>query len=262
MTEMSGFQVGEQGPQYYETCVKRFMKPFVDALVAAGVRNSETILDVACGTGFATRAASEKVGPAGRVVGSDINLNMLALAQSVPHGEKVSWQQASALELPFEDSEFDAVICQQGVQFFPDTAAGLQEMARVSGQRVTVTAFSGLNESPYFGAAWDMLTRDCGTDPSEYASVFSERDEVAGWFASAGLTLTRIELVEAVVTLPPVVDYLPAHLRAVPFAAKFFELDEAAQQEAVRYVDQQLSEYRTKDGLRVPFRSYLASTIA
>jgi ubiquinone/menaquinone biosynthesis C-methylase UbiE len=261
MTEMSGFQVGEQGPQYYETCVKRFMEPFVDALVVAGVRNSETILDVACGTGFATRAASEKVGPAGRVVGSDINLNMLALAQSVPHGENVSWQQASALELPFEDNEFDAVICQQGVQFFPDIAVGLREMARVSGQRVTLTAFSGLKESPYFATAWDMLTRHCGTDPSDYAATFCERDEVAGWFASAGLTLTRSELVEAVVTLPPLADYLPEHLRAVPFAEEFFNLDEAAQEEAVRYVDQQLSDYRTKEGLQVPFRSYLASTI-
>lgn len=260
MTEISGFQVAEQGPQYYETCVKRFMEPFVDALVAAGVRTSETILDVACGTGFATRAASERVGPSGRVVGSDLNLNMLAMAQAVPHRENVSWQQASALQLPFDDNEFDAVICQQGVQFFPDVAAGLREMARVSGDRVTLTAFSGLKESPYLAAAWDMLTRHCGTDPSDYAPAFRERNEVAGWFASAGLTLTKCELVEAVVTLPPLADYLPEHLRAVPFAENFFKLEEPAQKEAVRYVGQQLSDYRTKNGLQVPFRSYLAST--
>ena len=195
------------------------------------------------------------------MVGSDLNLHMLAVAQSVPHGENVSWQQASALELPFDANEFDAVICQQGVQFFPDVAAGLQEMARVSGQGVTVTAFSGLNESPYFAAAWEMLTRHCGTDPSEYVSGFSEHDEVAGWFAAAELNSTSIELVEAVVSLPPIVDYLPKHLRTIPFVGNFFNLDEAAQEEAVRYVDQELSDYRTEGRLQVPFRSYLATTI-
>ena len=261
MSETSGFQVDEQGPRYYETYVTYFMEPFVDALVTAGVRTGQTVLDVACGTGFATRAASEKVGPAGRVVGSDVNPNMLAMAQSVPHGKNVSWEQASALELPFDDNAFDTVICQQGVQFFPDIAAGLREMARVSRQRVTVTAWSALKELPYLATAWDMLTRHCGTDPSDYASGFSERDEVAGWFAAADLSLTSIELVEAVVPLPPIIDYLPKHLRTIPFAGNFFNLDQAAQEEAVRTVDQKLSDYRTEEGLQVPFRSYLATTI-
>lgn len=261
MTDMSGFQVDEQGPQYYEKTAACFMAPLVDALVTAGVRTGETVLDVACGTGFATRAASEKVGPAGRVVGSDLNPNMLAMAQSVSHGDNVSWKQASALELPFDDNEFDSVICQQGVQFFPDIAAGLREMARVSGRRVTVTAFSPLKDSPYFATAWDMLTRHCGTDPSEYAAAFCEYDEVVGWFAAAELTLASVELVEAVVPLPPMADYLPDHLTAVPFAAKFFKLDDTAQREAVRYVEQRLRDYQTDDGLRVPFRSYLATTI-
>lgn len=261
MSEKSGFQVDDQGPRYYESYVTYFMEPFVDGLVTAGVRSGETVLDVACGTGFATRAASEKVGPAGRVVGSDLNQNMLAMAQSVPHGENVSWEQASALELPFDDNEFDAVICQQGVQFFPDAAVGLREMARVSKRGVTITAWSALKESPYLATAWDMLTRHCGTDPSEYASGFSEHDEVARWFAAAELTLTSIELVEAVVSLPPIVDYLPKHLRTIPFVGNFFNLDEGAQEEAVRYVDQGLKDYRTEEGLQVPFRSYMATTI-
>lgn len=261
MSETSGFQVDKQSPQYYEKFAAYFMEPFVNALVTTGVRTGETVLDVACGTGFATRAASEKAGGTGRVIGSDLNPSMLAMAQAVPHGDNISWEQASALNLPFDDNAFDAVICQQGLQFFPDIAAGLREMARVSGQRVTVSVFSALKDSPYFATAWDMLTRHCGTDPSEYAPAFRERDEIAGWFEAAGLTLARIELVEAVVPLPPMADYLPDHLRAVPFAEKFFNLDEAAQAEAVRSVDQGLSDYQTAEGLRVPFRSYLATTI-
>jgi len=134
-------------------------------------------------------------------------------------------------------------------------------MARVSGQRITVTVFSDWKSSPYFATAWDMLTRHCGTDPREYAPAFRERDEVVGWFEAADLTLTRIELIEAIVSLPPMADYLPDHLRAVPFAEKFFKLDDTAQAEAVRFVDRGLSDYQTAEGLKVPFRSHLATTI-
>ena len=124
MNEKSGFQVDEQSPRYYETHVKHFMQPFVDALVTIGVQSGDAVLDVACGTGFATRAASKIVGSEGRVVGSDVNSSMLAMAQTVPHNDNVSWKAASALELPFDDNEFDTVICQPCEQFFPDTAPG------------------------------------------------------------------------------------------------------------------------------------------
>jgi ubiquinone/menaquinone biosynthesis C-methylase UbiE len=262
MAETSGFQVDEQGPRYYETYVSYIMEPFVDALVTAGVRAGESVLDVACGTGFATRAASKVVGPKGRVVGLDINPNMLAMARSIPHDENVSWERGSALELPYNDNEFDAVICQQGVQFFPDTGAGLTEMARVSTSRLAFTAWSALKDSPYLAAAWEMLSRHCGIDPGEYASGFCERDQIARWGEAAELPSFGINLVEAAVTLPPISDFLPKHLKTIPFAGKFFELDQSDQETGIRYVDQALSDYRRADGLQVPFRSYLANATA
>ena len=71
----SGFQVDEQGPKYYQDCVEPIMAPFVRALVKTAVRPGDAVLDVACGTGFATRAAAEATGSAGSVVGTDINPN-------------------------------------------------------------------------------------------------------------------------------------------------------------------------------------------
>ena len=41
------------------------------------------------------------------------------------------WQQADALNLPFEDGEFDAVVCQFGVMFFPDRVRAYAELLRV-----------------------------------------------------------------------------------------------------------------------------------
>lgn len=83
------------------------------------------------------------MGPIGSGWRGDLNPAMVAQARTVPEdsGAKLSWCEASALDLPFGDGEFDTVICQQGLQFFPDPSAGVREMARVgrAGGRIGVT---------------------------------------------------------------------------------------------------------------------------
>jgi protein-L-isoaspartate O-methyltransferase len=84
MSEESGFQISDHAPLHYQAQVEYFMAPFVEAMVATSVKRGDAVLDAACGTGFATRAAARVVGSNGRVVGSDINAGMVAMAQSVP----------------------------------------------------------------------------------------------------------------------------------------------------------------------------------
>src|SRR6478752_5641590 len=43
----------------------------------------------------------------------------------------VEWRPADAMQLPFEGGEFDAVVCQFGVMFFPDKAKAFSEARRV-----------------------------------------------------------------------------------------------------------------------------------
>ena len=102
-----------------------------DLVEAAGIREGGRVLDVACGTGAVTRVAATRAGPAGRVVGLDVNPNMLAAARSAVRDRAIEWREGSAHEMPFPDASFDVVLCQQGLQFFPDRAAGLREMCRV-----------------------------------------------------------------------------------------------------------------------------------
>ena len=67
MPDESGFQIGRDAPVFYETHVSRFMAPFVEALVTRTVSAGSSVLDVACGTGFATRAAAAVAGPGARI---------------------------------------------------------------------------------------------------------------------------------------------------------------------------------------------------
>lgn len=265
MADGSGFQVGADAPDYYQRTVELFMRPFADALIAATVEPGHAVLDVACGTGFATRVAAAATGVEGRVVGSDLNAGMLATARAVPFEAPcpIEWREASALELPFDGDEFDAVTCQQGLQFFPDQVAGLAEMARVarSGARIGATVWAGtqFSKSPYLGEQTAMLKRYCDIElpPNQHPSVETAA-EVRGWLLAANLTEIDVRLIEVEVAIPPLADYLEEHLRALPWSAPWFELDAATRAEATAELDGFLGPWRQPDAsFLLPFGSYL-----
>lgn len=90
------------------------------------------LLEIAAGTGAVTRAVAALL-PAGvHYVATDLNEPMLAVAkQRQIEDPRMSWQQADALALPFEDCAFDIVFCQFGAMFFPDRSKGYAEAKRV-----------------------------------------------------------------------------------------------------------------------------------
>jgi ubiquinone/menaquinone biosynthesis C-methylase UbiE len=262
MSDTSGFQVDENAPRHYEDNVTPFMIPFSEALVRAVVKTGDAVLDVACGTGIAARIAFEATGPSGTVVGTDINAAMLGMAQSISaeRQDEVSWDVASALDLPYDDDRFDAVICQQGVQFFPDPAAGLREMARVTkpGGQIGATVWSELSDSPYLTESAEVPVRFFGEDPRNLLFT-SSPEKTTSWFSSAGLRDTSVEQVIVNVQLPPLAKYVPAHMKALPWGAGFFAASPDVRAQAIKYMEDKLAAYRTPTGIDVPFGSYLAT---
>src|SRR5499426_4067707 len=97
--------------------------------VTAGMR----LLETACGTGIVTRRLADRLRGRGSIVATDLNAPMVAHARTqmpVDSGH-VEWQTADATKLPFPDDSFDVVVCQFGLMFFPDKAAGIREAFRV-----------------------------------------------------------------------------------------------------------------------------------
>ena len=121
-----------------------------DLVRRAQLRSGEEVLDVACGTGVVAHLAAKKMG-SGRVTGLDLNAGMLAVARGVSgEGPPVNWMQGSALYLPFPSGRFDAVLCQLGLQFFPDQPNALREMRRVvrDSGRVALSVYSPIERTP------------------------------------------------------------------------------------------------------------------
>ena len=89
------------------------------------------VLDVGCGSGWATRLMAEEAS-SGRVVGIDIADEMIKLARETSTSfRNVEFQVASAEKLPFNDSEFTHAFSMESLYYYADMLAALREIKRV-----------------------------------------------------------------------------------------------------------------------------------
>jgi len=120
-------------PRLYDTyLVPMLFEPYAhDVVNRLKQRKLSRVLEIAAGTGVVTRAMINELPKDTEIVATDLNQAMLDQAQQIGTTRRVEWQQADAMQLPFEDSHFDAVICQFGAMFFPDKAKAYAEVHRV-----------------------------------------------------------------------------------------------------------------------------------
>lgn len=91
-----------------------------------------SVLEIAAGTGILTWELARTLPHDVAIVATDLNQPMLDFASAKRyHPRAITWQQANALDLPFENESFDVVVCQFGVMFFPDKSAAYREILRV-----------------------------------------------------------------------------------------------------------------------------------
>lgn len=240
----SDIGVAEAYERYF---VPRIFRPWAEVMLdALDVGEGEALLDVACGPGTVTKAAAIRTGDMGVVVGTDISPEMLEVARdTTPAAARVRYECASSEALPFADLAFDAIVCQQGIQFFPDRAASIAEMFRVlrPGGRAGLSAWASIDDAPFFAVARSVI----GTAVPEVAPMLDrpivDRDTLGRELREGGfdVTITTVSLplefengieqaIEAMRGLPmwPTVAAQPAKVRTA--------ILEAAREEFSRYL--------------------------
>jgi SAM-dependent methyltransferase len=120
-------------PKLYETyLVPLIFEPYAADLVnRLSSRPLSRVLEIAAGTGVVTRALASVLPERVSIVATDLNQAMLDQASAVGTKRAVEWRQADAMQLPFPDGTFDAVVCQFGVMFLPDKSKAFSESRRV-----------------------------------------------------------------------------------------------------------------------------------
>jgi SAM-dependent methyltransferase len=255
-------------PENYERYfVPSIAAPLAGELVrAARLRPGERVLDVACGTGVVTRLAAERIGPEGGVTGLDINPGMLAVARRLtPPEAAVEWREASADALPFEDATFGVVLCQMGLQFFPDKHAALREARRVlaPGGRLLLNVPGPT--PPIFGILAEGLARHVSPEAAAFVhQVFSvhETRELQDLLSVAGLVDVSVRAREVRLRLPPPDEFLWQYVHSTPLAAAVAELDAERRAALGREVVAGWERFAEHDGLGLALRVVLATARA
>ena len=176
MTDATRFQFHNPSvPKAYdEFLVPRLFEPWAKLLLdEADLRPGESVLDVATGPGTVARLAAVRVGAEGRVVATDIAQPMLdiAKAKSQPSAAAaaIDYLYSPAAPLAVPTGTFDAVLCQQGLQFFPDRPSALREMRRVlrpSG-RTAIAVWGELERNQIYAAFHAALQATVRSDLAE-----------------------------------------------------------------------------------------------
>ncbi len=129
-------------------------------IVDYGLGRTAKILDVACGTGIASRPFVENDYD---VTGVDQSDAMLEIARS--NLPQATWVQGSAEALPFDDATFDAALSAQAFHQF-DRVSALREMLRVlrPGGIVAIWWKQLMADDPY-AELRASVAREIGAEP-------------------------------------------------------------------------------------------------
>jgi demethylmenaquinone methyltransferase/2-methoxy-6-polyprenyl-1,4-benzoquinol methylase len=177
------------------------------AVDRAQVGPGSDALDVCCGTGDLALELRRRIGPDGRVVGSDFSEPMLELARrkSGDEGLPVEFGWADALDLPYGDGSFDAVTIGFGARNLADLDKGLGEMSRVlrPGGRVVILEITRPQREPlssFYSLWFDRVVPVIGTlagDSDAYnylpnsVRTFPPPEKLAAMMDAAGFTDIR-----------------------------------------------------------------------
>ena len=156
-------------PQLYDENVgPAFMVPYASD-IASRLSHLQTgrLLEVAAGTGIVTAALAAAL-PRVEITATDLNQPMLDRASAKAELHEVNFRQADALDLPFDDGSFDAVVCQFGVMFLPDKAAAFREARRVLRPRgqFVFNVWDSVDDNSVVAALLTGLRRWCPDQPS------------------------------------------------------------------------------------------------
>ena len=262
MTETDIFK--HSTPSLYHRCMGPLLfEPYARHVAErVAILRPARILETAAGTGIVTRALNEAL-PEARIVATDINPAAVEFAAAQLRSERVTFRPADAMKLPFEDGDFDVVVCLFGVMFFPDKARANAEARRVlrAGGRYVVVTFDRLDLNPIPKAAEEAVARLFPENPPRYMErgpfSYTDAGAVQDDLRAAGFSKVDLETV-GLATRVSASEAAQGIVLGSPFRAEIARLDPSALGRATEAVTAALGPW---DGRDAPMSAHVATAI-
>ena len=220
---------------YDDYLVPLIFAPYAEDLARRlAARPVTRVLEIAAGTGVVTRKLAATLAPDVEIVATDLNAPMLEQAAAVGTVRPVEWRQADAMQLPFADASFDAVVCQFGVMFFPDKAKAFAQMHRVlrPGGVLVFNVWDRIEENEFADTVTTALAAMFPADPPRFMArtphgyhdvAAIARDLCAGGFDAA----PRVDTVSARSRAPTARHAATAYCQGTPLRSEIEARDAA-----------------------------------
>jgi SAM-dependent methyltransferase len=180
--------------------IKHFV-PITDAvgneIVARHISSDDEVLDLCCGQGTLTASIAKN---AAAVTGLDFSPEMLARARVTAPAANIVEGDATAM--PFEDAQFDKVVCNFGMMHIADQPKALSEVRRVlkPGGTFTMATWVGPAASPAFAAVFGALKAHAdfsAAPPQPDLFAFANPAQAEKMMASARLEMGEHDTIDA-----------------------------------------------------------------
>lgn len=231
-------------------------------------RRPRKVLEIAAGTGIASRWLLKALPRGTTLTVTDLNTPMLEYAQHKigADGRGAEWRQADAQDLPFPDESFDAVVCQFGVMFFPDKHKGLREFNRVleKGGALIFNVWDSLERNPVGMITHSTIGKFFQTDPPDFYQIpfgLGDVREVRRLVEEAGFKEIVIETLSLTGSSESPESAALGLVRGNPVINTIRERGTANIDEIVRAVARAVEERFSARPLRVPLRAHVVSAV-
>lgn len=201
MLEADKVFAGSIPENYDRYMVPLIFEPFAtDLAQRAAFLSPSAVLEVAAGTGVVTRALAPRLSPHASFVVTDLNQPMLdyAALRQAPDS-RITWREADAQSLPFEDAAFDLVCCQFGAMFFPDRSTAYREARRVlkPGGHYLFNVWDRIEENEFADDVTNALASIFPNDPPRFMARtphgYHDTALIRGELENAGFSRVLIE---------------------------------------------------------------------
>ncbi len=247
----------DRAVDFYEASWAAQLRPVQDRLMTlAALQPGERVLDIACGTGLVTLRAATGVGPAGRVMATDISQRMVdyTAAEAGRRGlSQVQCSRMGAESLEFPDGSFDAVLCALGLMYVPDISASIAEMRRVlaTGGRA-VAAVWGARSRCGWADIFPIVESRVQSDVCPMFFQLGTGDALADSFTRAGFARLRSDRVSSELCYDNGDSAADAAFAGGPVAMAYSRFDDATRASARADYLASIARYRAGDGYRIP----------